>query len=122
MDVHVPLLESASTSNDEHLRRAVQVTLDLPQSKIGFFGLAFKENTDDLRESPVLHLLEQVIGKGRNVRVWDPHIQIDHITGKTRPMCCEPFRISVSCATARWTIFWAGPKSWCWCKSLRRSY
>ena len=84
MDVDVPLLESASFSNDAHLRRAVQLTLDLPQTKIGFFGLAFKENTDDLRESPVLHLLEQMIGKGRDVRVWDPHIQIDNIYGQNQ--------------------------------------
>ncbi len=84
LDVHVPLLESASHSNEEHLRRAVRLTLDLPQKKIGFFGLAFKENTDDLRESPVIHLLEQMIGKGRDVRVWDPHIQIDQIYGQNQ--------------------------------------
>ena len=84
MDVNVPLLESASTSNEEHLLRAVQVVLDLPQSRIGFFGLAFKENTDDLRESPVIHLLEQMIGKGRDVRVWDPHVQIDRIYGQNQ--------------------------------------
>ena len=84
MDVDVPLLESASTSNGAHLRRAVQITLDLPQTKIGFFGLAFKENTDDLRESPVIQLLEQMIGKGRDVRVWDPHVQIDHIYGQNQ--------------------------------------
>ena len=84
LDVAVPLLESASHSNEAHLRRAVQVTLDLPQQKIGFFGLAFKENTDDLRESPVIQLLEQMIGKGRTVRVWDPHIQIDRIYGQNQ--------------------------------------
>ena len=82
--MNVPLLESASTSNEEHLLRAVQVVLDLPQSRIGFFGLAFKENTDDLRESPVIHLLEQMIGKGRDVRVWDPHVQIDRIYGQNQ--------------------------------------
>ena len=47
-------------------------------------GLAFKENTDDLRESPVVSLLEQLIGKGRDVRVFDPHIRLDVIYGSNR--------------------------------------
>jgi GDP-mannose 6-dehydrogenase len=47
-------------------------------------GLAFKENTDDLRESPVVTLLEQLIGKGRDVRVFDPHIRLDAIYGTNR--------------------------------------
>jgi GDP-mannose 6-dehydrogenase len=47
-------------------------------------GLAFKENTDDLRESPVITLLEQLIGKGKNVRVFDPHIRLDEIYGSNR--------------------------------------
>src|SRR5215471_5881983 len=44
-------------------------------------GLAFKENTDDLRESPVLTLVELVRRKGREMRIWDPHIQISQIYG-----------------------------------------
>jgi GDP-mannose 6-dehydrogenase len=47
-------------------------------------GLAFKENTDDLRESPVVTLLEYLIGKGRTLRVYDPHIQMDSIYGANR--------------------------------------
>jgi len=48
------------------------------------FGLAFKENTDDLRESPVVLLLETLIGKGRKVRVFDPHIQLGEIYGSNQ--------------------------------------
>ncbi len=51
---------------------------------MGVIGLAFKENTDDLRESPVVGLLERLIGKGRQVRVWDAHIQLDSIYGANR--------------------------------------
>jgi len=47
-------------------------------------GLAFKENTDDLRESPVVTLLEQLIGKGKDVRIFDPHIQMESIYGSNR--------------------------------------
>jgi GDP-mannose 6-dehydrogenase len=84
MDLKLPMLGSVLDSNDEHLQRATEAVLDLPGEKLGVIGLAFKENTDDLRESPVVTLLENLIGKGRDVRVWDPHIQLDSIYGTNR--------------------------------------
>ena len=72
--IWAPMLESILASNDEHLRRAIESVLDLGNVRIGVVGLAFKENTDDLRESPVVTLLEHLIGKGRDIRVYDPHI------------------------------------------------
>lgn len=83
-DLNLPLLQSVLSSNDEHLSRGIQGVLDLPKGRLGVFGLAFKENTDDLRESPVVTLLEQLIGKGRDVRVFDPHIRLDQIYGSNR--------------------------------------
>jgi GDP-mannose 6-dehydrogenase len=84
LDLKLPLLESTLPSNQEHLERSIQAALDLPAGRLGVIGLAFKENTDDLRESPVVGLLERLIGKGREVRVWDPHIQLDSIYGANR--------------------------------------
>jgi GDP-mannose 6-dehydrogenase len=85
LDLRLPLLESTLPSNQEHLERAIQAALDLSASgRVGVIGLAFKENTDDLRESPVVGLLERLIGKGRDVRVWDAHIQLDSIYGANR--------------------------------------
>jgi GDP-mannose 6-dehydrogenase len=81
LDLKLPLIESALPSNEQHLKRGIDAVLDLPAQKIGVIGLAFKENTDDLRESPVVTLLEQLIGKGRDVRVFDPHIRLDAIYG-----------------------------------------
>jgi GDP-mannose 6-dehydrogenase len=84
MDLKLPLIESILVSNEEHLRRATERVMDLPGGRIGFFGLAFKENTDDLRESPVVTLLESLSGKGRDVRVFDPHIRLDSIHGSNQ--------------------------------------
>ncbi|MGA8029073.1 MAG: nucleotide sugar dehydrogenase [Bryobacteraceae bacterium] len=84
LDLRLPLLESTLHSNQQHLERAIDAILDLPARRLGLIGLAFKENTDDLRESPVVTLLEQLIGKGRQVRVFDPHIQLDAIYGSNR--------------------------------------
>jgi len=83
-DLRVPLLESTLASNDEHLRRGVASVLDSKAERIGVIGLAFKQNTDDVRESPVVHLLEQLVGKGRDVRVYDPHVELSDIYGSNR--------------------------------------
>lgn len=84
LDLKLPLLESTLSSNQEHLRRAIQRVCEIPAGRIGIIGLAFKENTDDLRDSAVVTLLEYLIGKGRNLRVYDPHIQLDNIYGSNR--------------------------------------
>jgi len=83
LDVKVPMLESVMNSNNEQLRRAMQRVEDL-SGKIGIVGIAFKENTDDLRESPVVSMLEYLIGRGRDLRVWDPHIRMDVIYGSNK--------------------------------------
>ena len=84
LDLELPLLETVLPSNEQHLRRAIQKVLDLPAERLGVFGLAFKENTDDLRESPEVALLEHLIGKGRLVRVHDPHIRMEEIYGSNQ--------------------------------------
>jgi GDP-mannose 6-dehydrogenase len=84
MDLKLPLLDSALPANEQHLRRAIQAAVELPVSRIGIFGLAFKENTDDLRESPVVTLIEYLMGKGRQLRIFDPHIRLDAIYGTNR--------------------------------------
>ena len=85
LDLKLPLLENVLSSNTEHLLRAKQEVLDLPEGDaVGIFGLSFKENTDDLRESPVVTLLEHLIGRGRHVHVYDPHIQIGDIYGSNQ--------------------------------------
>jgi len=84
LDLQLPLLVNVLPSNEQHLRRGIQKVLDLPAERIGIFGLAFKENTDDLRESPVVSLLEQLIGKGRHLRVFDPHIRLEGIYGSNQ--------------------------------------
>lgn len=89
LDLNLPLLESVLPSNQDHLARALNAVLELPAKRLGVIGLAFKENTDDLRESPVVSMLEQLIGKGRDVRVFDPHIQLDTIYGSNRNFILE---------------------------------
>ena len=81
LDVKLPMLESVLPANEEHLRRSIRDILALPGKRVGIFGLAFKEDTDDLRESPVITIVEHLLGKGRETRIFDPHIRLDEIYG-----------------------------------------
>lgn len=82
--LQTPLLGSVLPSNAHHLQRTIDRVLDSGHERIGVYGLAFKEDTDDLRESPVVSLIETLTGKGRDVRVFDPHIRLDEIYGSNR--------------------------------------
>ncbi|MDX2150585.1 MAG: nucleotide sugar dehydrogenase [Bryobacteraceae bacterium] len=84
LDLRLPLLENVLASNEQHLRRAIDSVMDLPARRVGIFGLAFKEDTDDLRESPVVALIEFLIGKGRDLRIFDPQIRLENIYGSNR--------------------------------------
>lgn len=51
---------------------------------MGVLGLSFKSGTDDLRESPVVELVERLIGKGFPVRVFDPNVALADLVGSNR--------------------------------------
>lgn len=77
----LPLLESVLPSNDAHLRNCIRLVLDTGKRRLGLVGLSFKENTDDLRESAAVELAEQLIGKGRDVRIYEPTIARGRLHG-----------------------------------------
>jgi GDP-mannose 6-dehydrogenase len=81
LGLELPLVTSVLPSNEIHLRRSIEAAQALPASRLGVYGLAFKEDTDDLRESAVVTLIEQLLAKGRPLRVFDPHIRLDRIYG-----------------------------------------
>jgi GDP-mannose 6-dehydrogenase len=81
LDMKLPMLESVLASNQEHLNRSIRKILAMPSKRIGIYGLAFKEETDDLRESPIIEIIEYLLGKGRETRIFDPRIQIGEIYG-----------------------------------------
>ena len=80
----VPLLSAILPSNEGQVRRAVDAVLQLKRRRIGVVGLAFKPDTDDLRESPMVTLVETLIGKGCDVRILDPNVVIARLRGANR--------------------------------------
>jgi GDP-mannose 6-dehydrogenase len=82
--VSIPMLEHVLTSNQLQIDMAVRRLLASEARSIGLLGLAFKPDTDDLRESPLVTMAETLHGKGRIVRIYDPALQIERMVGQNR--------------------------------------
>ena len=83
-DVPIPLLGAIVTSNELHLRHGIERVLQTRARRVGVVGLAFKPTTDDLRESPMVTVVEALIGKGCDVRVYDSNLIMARLTGANR--------------------------------------
>ncbi|MDT4995190.1 MAG: GDP-mannose 6-dehydrogenase [Actinoplanes sp.] len=83
-DVAVPLLSHILPSNEEHLRRALDLVTATGRRRIGLFGLSFKPGTDDLRESPLVELAERLLGKGYDLRIYDANVALSRLVGANR--------------------------------------
>jgi GDP-mannose 6-dehydrogenase len=83
-DVATPILSHVLPSNEEHMRRAFEAVAGPGLRRIGLFGLSFKPGTDDLRESPLVELAERLIGKGYDVRIYDPNVSLSRLIGANR--------------------------------------
>lgn len=84
LDIDAPLLASILPSNDAQIRRAVEAVEQTGAKQIGVLGLAFKSGTDDVRESPMVSVIETLIGRGYDVSVFDEVIQLDRLTGANK--------------------------------------
>ncbi|MCA9246777.1 MAG: hypothetical protein KDA42_06665, partial [Planctomycetales bacterium] len=80
--LETPLLNAILPSNEEHLRRAMELVDESGCRRIGLVGLSFKAGTDDLRESPFVALAETLIGKGCDVKIYDPGVSIARLKGQ----------------------------------------
>lgn len=83
-DIELPLLQGVLQSNERLIEVAARRILDSGARRVGFYGLAFKPNTDDLRESPLVSLAERLLGKGVQLRIYDEAIQPHRLTGTNR--------------------------------------
>jgi GDP-mannose 6-dehydrogenase len=77
----LPVLESIAVSNDVHLKNCIRLVAESGKRRIGLVGLSFKAGTDDLRESPAVELAERLIGKGFDVRIYEPSIAPGRLHG-----------------------------------------
>jgi GDP-mannose 6-dehydrogenase len=80
--LRVNLLASVLPSNESHLKRALKLIRDTGIRQIGVIGLSFKAGTDDLRESPMVEMVETLIGWGCEVKIYDPNVMVGRLRGR----------------------------------------
>jgi GDP-mannose 6-dehydrogenase len=102
-DLDLPQLVGTSTSNEIIVRDVVDRVLAVAQRRVTMFGLSFKMDTDDLRESPNVEVAERLIGKGVDLRIYDPILNPDQLRGSnlrhveeklphlSKLLCASPF-------------------------------
>jgi GDP-mannose 6-dehydrogenase len=84
LDLDLPLLNAVLPSNRSHLDRAFQAIIDRGHRRIGVLGLSFKAGTDDLRESPMVDVVERLLGKGFDIRIYDGKVNLARLIGSNR--------------------------------------
>lgn len=83
-DLELPILNSVLPSNELQVTRGLQMITQKGHKRIGVLGFSFKAGTDDLRESPVIEVIERLIGKGYDLRIYDKNVRIASLIGANR--------------------------------------
>ena len=83
-DLELPILSAVLPSNEMQVARGAKLVVDSGNSRVGVLGFSFKAGTDDLRESPVIEVIERLIGKGYDLRIYDRNVSMAALVGANR--------------------------------------
>lgn len=83
-DLESPILNAILPSNELQISRGLQLIIENGHKRIGILGFSFKEGTDDLRESPMIEIIERLAGKGYDLRIYDKNVQVARLVGANR--------------------------------------
>lgn len=84
LDLSVPLLNSLMMSNETQLKIGINRIIETGKKRIGFLGFSFKEGTDDLRESPMVEMIETLLGKGYKISIYDRNVALSRLVGANK--------------------------------------
>ncbi len=87
--INAPVLNAIDPSNTEHIRQAICKIEDSGKRKIGILGLSFKAGTDDMRNSPIVNVIENLHGKGYEIEIYDKNVSIARLIGKNKSVIAE---------------------------------
>jgi GDP-mannose 6-dehydrogenase len=83
-DLELPIMTSILPSNELQVAKGLRLIMAGGHKRIGVLGFSFKEGTDDLRESPMIEIIERLIGKGHDVRIFDKNVNLAKLVGANR--------------------------------------
>ena len=83
-DVDVPILNAIMPSNQRQVEKGLAMITGKGNRKVGILGFSFKAGTDDLRESPLVEVIERLIGKGYDIRLYDRNVKIASLVGANK--------------------------------------
>jgi len=83
-DLDLPILTSILASNEMQITRGLRLIMEKGHTRVGVLGFSFKAGTDDLRESPMIEIIERLIGKGYDLRIYDKNVNIASLIGANR--------------------------------------
>ena len=83
-DLELPILSSILRSNDLQVLRGLHLIMAKGHTRVGILGFSFKEGTDDLRESAMIEVIERLVGKGYDLRIYDKNVQLAKLVGANR--------------------------------------
>src|SRR5206468_1928501 len=78
------IINAILPSNQEQIERGIRAVVEKDRRKVGILGFSFKAGTDDVRESPMVELLERLIGKGFDLRIYDSSVRLASLRGANR--------------------------------------
>ena len=81
LDLDLPLLNSILPSNQRQVEKGIKMIVDKGARKVGILGFSFKAGTDDLRESPLVDVIEYLLGKGYELKLYDKNVNLAALTG-----------------------------------------
>ena len=84
LDVELPVISSILPSNKLQVATALDQILETGKTNVGMLGFSFKAGTDDLRESPLVTLAEQLLGKGLKLRIYDKNVLLARLVGANK--------------------------------------
>ncbi len=84
LDLELPVLSAIMPSNQHQIAKAIDMIANKGKRKVGILGFAFKAGTDDLRESPIVDVIEHLIGKGYELKLYDKNVNLASLTGANR--------------------------------------
>ena len=83
-DLALPIITSILPSNELQISRGLDLVMQKGRKKVGVLGFSFKAGTDDLRESPMIEMIERLIGKGYDLRIFDKNVNLARLVGANR--------------------------------------